>query len=130
MAYGDEARVVGIRKVVAYTSIVLGGAVAAVNPTLIYTLSTGCSAIIRKLMVTNRQAAPILLAIGTVAAPPALLTVQAYPLFYVINGMDTEWSEDMLPAFIFRSSIYALPSAAGAFPADVSVMLEVEEEGA
>jgi hypothetical protein len=124
MAYGDEARVAGIRKAVPYVSIVGVGA-----PTLIYTLSTGCSAIIRKLMVTNRQAAPILLGIGTWVAGAAL-ALQAYPLFYVINGMDTEWSEDMLPAYVFRTSIYALPSAAGAFPADISCMLEVEEEGA
>jgi len=50
-----------------------------------------------------------------------------FPPLFIPNNQDVELEEELIPAFEFTSDIIGRSSAAGADPADVQVILEVEE---
>jgi hypothetical protein len=80
---------------------------SAANTTgTLYTLPTdGQSAIIRKLMVSSSDSGNANLKIGT--GTPHASFAASLPSLLVVNGMDTEWAETVLPAVEFLSSLSA-----------------------
>ena len=123
MATGEQVRRLGIRQAPVYTSVV------ALTIRQIYTMSPQRTGVIRKLMVTNRQAGTVNLFIGTgVDGAAAPLAVQTLPMIQCLGaGLTTTFGEDELPGYIFSGNIACTVSAAGAAPADVQVAVEVEE---
>jgi len=110
---------VGNRRSQTFVSIT----VAATSTTL-YQLTVSRTAIIRKAIITNRAGASTQVIFGETVA--AVWTPRFPPLF-IPNNQDVELEEEMIPAFEFTSDIIGRASAAGADPADVQVILEVEE---
>lgn len=122
----------------------VGAVLTTAGPDLLHTLSqyttangnvTVRSAIIRKVLAYNNTGANVTLIFGTRdrAAIPAWVPLM--PAIVAVNGLDTEWGEDVLPSFEFRTNraalalgregnIWVTASAAG-----VTLMLEVEEIG-
>ena len=97
---------------------------AANTATLVYTLPyDGQTAIIRKVMVNNRQSAPVTVTFGTDLSSTFAAQL---PGLYAINGQDNEWTQDQLPAYEWSSAINVEVTAAAASPNDVQVMIEVE----
>ena len=111
----------GIRKVGTRTSIVV-----AATPTLVYPVTPGRTAKLKKVITYNGQAADITLEIGDGAG---VNYVRRLPRLHLVAGFDAEYGEEDLPEFEFgpANDIYAQASAAGAAPLDVEVLVEVEE---
>lgn len=99
--------------------------VAAATPATIYTISPGREAKIRKIMVCNRNGASGYLQIGTGLT---VSFVQSIPDIFIGAGLDVEFTEDMIPALEFTANITAQTTVGAASPADVRVMIEVEEK--
>lgn len=114
--------------------------VAATTSTALHTISTGLTAVIRKIIVRNHQGANIDLQIGydTLAA---VFTV-VLPDLLCLAGMENIWTEDDIPIMGnypqgFKADttpvtgntgiIVGQASAAAAAPADIEVIIEVEE---
>ena len=111
-----------IRKTGAVVDIV---GVAA--PALVFTLSTGRTAILKKVMAYHARVADITLQLGTGATlatfVPRLVTMR------LVTGFPFTLDELECPEWEFETDIYALPSAAAAIPNDVLVQVVVEERG-
>ena len=110
---------IGIRRVSALVSHV-----AAATPATQYILSPGRVAVVRKVMVRNRSGNTTHLQLGTGLGG---LFAARLPGFVAVNGFDGEWTEAQIPEVEFGADITAQVSAAGAAPADVEVLIEVEE---
>ncbi len=111
---------VGNRKTGPVANIVAGGAAAA---QIIWTMSAGRTAKVRKLHIYNGQPAPVQVTIG--AAVPL---VQAMPPITVVNGFELILTEADLPDVEFvGATITAMSSAAAAAPNQVQVQATVEE---
>lgn len=110
------------RKVGPQTAIV---GVAA--PTLVYILSAGRTAKLRKVQAFNGQAADITLQLGTGATLATF--VPRTTRMRVIAGFHMNVPEDECPEFEYETDIYALPSAAGAAALAVDVQVAVDEVG-
>lgn len=114
------------------------------GPDLVHTLSqyttaqgniTLRSAIIRKVLAYSAGGANATLIFGTRdrAAAPAFVALM--PALVVINGLDNEWEEDLLPAVEFRTNRALL--AAGregniwvqASALNITLVIELEEIG-
>lgn len=111
----------GIAKVGDRTSII-----AAATPTLLYPVTPGRTAKIKKIIAYNGQAADVVLEIGDGAAAAF---VRRFPRIRLITGFHTTIPVDELPEHEFApaNDIYGQASAAGAAPLDVEVKVEVEE---
>ncbi len=98
---------------------------AAATPTNVYLLSAGRSAALRKIMISNRNAANADILIGTgLGASFAQVIPQ---VFSVSSGQDLEITEDQIPDIEFFATMTAQSSAAAASPNDVQIAFEVEE---
>lgn len=116
----------------------VGLVISTAGPDLVHTLGTARSgvlrtAIIRKIMAYNNTGGDVVLQFGTVNAIPAF--VQYLPSLLAVNGLDSEWGEDEIPAVefslvnqvgaAFRAGNIWLQSAA----VGVLVIIEVDEFG-
>lgn len=114
--------------------------VAAATSTVLWILSAGKKAVVKKLIVHNHQGAAVTLQIGHLTLGGAF-TPDVVD-FYCLAGIDNVWTEFELPIFGNTregfcadttpvtgtlGNIIAQASAAGADPADVEVCIEVEE---
>ena len=102
--------------------------VAAFTPTLIYTLSAGRTAKIKKVQFMNYTAANDFVTFGQGAG---LAFVAHMPALVAIALLDAQFSEWELPEYNFEANIYAMvPAGSGAAPGTpIDVMIEVEESG-
>lgn len=108
----------------AYASII-----AANTTTILYQISPGCTARIKKIVVTNRTGGGGFLRIGIGAF------TQVFPDLLIPNALTTVYNEQDLPEYWFRefgsatTDIVAQASVGAASPTDVQVFVEVEEKG-
>ncbi len=99
--------------------------VAAATPTSVYLLTTGRTCELRKILISNRNAANADIQIGTGLGGAF---VQRIPqIFTVGSGQDLEITEEQIPNYEFTADITAQSSAAAAAPNDVQIQVEVEE---
>lgn len=114
------------------TPIAFVDLVAAATSGTLWATSTGRTACIKKLMVTNKSGSDIFLNVGIGIAGVSF--TQIFPSLKIINGFDAEFSEQDLPEYWFGmtalGNILVQASAAGAIPNDVQVFAEIEEKGA
>jgi hypothetical protein len=103
-------------------NIVVGGAVGAAVPTLLYSLGTGRTALLKKITAYNGQVADTVLQIGVGAT--AVAFAPEIPARRCIAGFDNNWDEDELPNHKFVADIYGLPLVQ-----PIQVQLELEIEG-
>ena len=99
--------------------------VAATTPITLYQVTTGKTAILKRLLGFNGQGANVLLEIGTGLAP----FVRRLPRIQLIAGTHENLGELDIPQVEFSADITMQVSAAGAAPADVQIVCEVEEIG-
>jgi hypothetical protein len=97
----------------------------ATTPITLYILSTGKTAIIKKLLWFSGQGGNVLLEIGTGLAP----FVRRLPRFTCVPAIHDGMSEWELPLVEFSANITMQTDAAGADPAHIQVVCEVEEIG-
>lgn len=116
---GDERT--RVRKTGARVSIV-----APATPTNVFTLSTGRTAKLVKLVGYNGQAADVFLEIGTGLGG---LWVRQLPRIRMIAQMPMFISEIECGEFEFEGNITAQVNAAGAPPLDIELQATVEEIG-
>lgn len=109
----------GIRKVSAIAS-----AVANNTPVTLYQLTAGRTCVVRKLHIYNDNAAQSVVQLGTGGAGAF---TQRIPGFLAMPDMETIYREDDLLEYEFTADITVQASVAAADPADVEVMVEVEE---
>jgi len=99
--------------------------IAATTPTNIYLVSPGRSFVVRKIFITNRTAVVSAVQFGTGLG---VSFAQALPSIYTVNGgQDLEIPEEQIPNVEFFANLTAQASQAGASPADVQIVVEVEE---
>jgi len=113
-------KVTSIRKTSQLVNIV-----AAAANTLIYTLSQGRTARIKKIMLMNNTGVNDTVTFGELIA--AAWTPRM-PEIYVLTPFDEQLGEWEIPQYEFCSDIYARSANAGAV-APMSVLIEVEEVG-
>lgn len=107
----------GIRKSLPFASIVV-----AATDTLLYTLTTGRTFIVRKLHIVNHAVgAQVFVHLTNVGG------AQLMPGWYVPNNTDLELTEEDITALEFTASLYARSSAAAAAPNEVQIAVEIEE---
>jgi len=99
---------------------------AAATATLVHQVTSGRTAILKKLMWYNGQSADVILEIGTFAGNTFS---RRLPRIRAIAGHHDGLDELMCPNFEFEVDIYAMASAAGAAPGDIEVQCEVAEVG-
>lgn len=108
---------------------------ATAGPDLLHTLSTGKSAFVRKIMISNFSGGNLQVRLGTLTG--AGVFVALMPTILAINGMDTEIPEESIPEIEFitdstagaagrTGNIYLQSSAVAAL---CLTRLEVEEIG-
>ena len=103
--------------------------VAAATTVTIHPITPGRTAIIRKIIIANRNPASTFVSIGS-----GDFTAR-FPDLFVGAGLDLELTEEELPRYEFRSLVDALlditarASVAAAAPDEVQVLIEVEEFG-
>jgi len=113
---------IGIRIAPAMASLVVALTTVTLHP-----ITPGRTAIIRKVIIANRNAASTRVRIGSGDFN------QRIPEFFVGAGLDLELNEEELPRYEFRSlvdaalDITAQATVAAAATADVQVLIEVEE---
>lgn len=110
----------GVRATSALVSIA-----AAAAEALIYTLRTGRTARIKKIMLMNNTGAPDTVIFGELVA--AAWTPRL-PAIYVINPFDEQLGEWEIPAFEFTSDIYARSATAGVGTTE-DIIIELELSG-
>jgi len=98
---------------------------AAATDTLIYTLSQGRTARIKKIMLMNNTGVNDTVIFGEVIA--AAWTPRM-PAIYVLTPFDEQLGEWEIPQYEFCSDIYARSAGAGV-GTTLDVMIEVEEVG-
>lgn len=112
----------GIRVASAMASLVAAATTVTLHP-----ITPGRTAIIRKIIIANRNAASTRVRIGSGDF------TQRIPEFFVGAGLDLELTEEEIPRYEFRSlvdaalDITAQATVAAAATADVQVLIEVEE---
>jgi len=99
---------------------------AAATATLVHQVTSGRTAILKKLMWYNGQSADVILEIGTYDG--ATFT-RRLPRIRAITRQHDGLSELECPEFEFESDIYAQASAAADAPNDVEVIAVVTEIG-
>ena len=103
----------------------IGSIVAAATPITVFIHSAGRTLNVRKIHITNRNAAATVVQIGQGLAGAF---VQAIPSYYAVGGgMDLEITEDQIPDVEFTGDVTAQASVAAAAPNDVQIQVEVEE---
>lgn len=113
-------KVTSIRKTSQLVGIAAAGAEA-----LIYTLSQGRTAKIKKVMLMNNTAANDTVIFGEVIA--AAWTPRM-PGIYVLTPFDEQLHEWQIPEYEFQSNIYARSATAGVGTTE-DILIEVEEIG-
>jgi len=119
--------------------LVTTGAVA--NGTLLHSLRPGRTCKITKICAYNNTGANLPLLLGTRDRSVAPLFVQLLPDLVALNGLDSEWGEEDLPAVEFAADVAALAAGrlgdiyvvAGTVAAPVAaviISIEVQEKGA
>lgn len=108
----------GIRKNGAMISLI-----AATTPLAAFLLTATRTAVIRKVAIANHNGGATQVQIGTGTAP----FVQAIPDIAVPAGQDVTLTEDEIQEIEFSADITVQASVAGAAPANVLVLLDVEE---
>lgn len=107
----------------------MGSLVAAATSVTLHAITPGRTAIIRKVIIANRNPANTVVSLGEADF------TQRIPDFFVGAGLDLELTEEELPRYEYRSlagaavDIVARASVAAAAPDDVQVLIEVEEFG-
>lgn len=86
----------------------------------LWILTAGRTAILRKLTVRNRQAAPVDLLIGEGG-------VQRMVLLQALNGVDATWTERDLQDWEFTGTITIQSTAAAVAPNEIQCQATVEE---
>ena len=110
----------GLRKVQAQASCVANNTAVTLHD-----LSTGRTAVIRKLHVYNANTgASTRVQLGTGAAGAF---TQVFPDIFLPAGVDLELTEDQLLEWEFTADITVEATVAAAAPSNVIVMAEVEE---
>lgn len=99
---------------------------AALTPATVYTLSTGRTAKLVRIVGYNGQPADVILEIGTGLGGA---WARVLPRIRMIAGMPLLIDENECGGFEFEANITAQVSAAGAPAADVEVQLTVDEIG-
>lgn len=115
-------KVTSIRKTSQLVSIIAAGA----PPTLIYTLSQGRTARIKKIMLMNNTGGVDTVIFGEGAAAA---WAPRMPAVYMLAGFDEQLDEWQIPQYEFQTDIYAISANAGAAPATMDILLELEEIG-
>jgi hypothetical protein len=113
-------KVTSIRK----TSQLVLIAAAAAN-TLIYSLSQGRTARIKKIMLMNNTGVNDQVVFGELVAG---VWTPRLPAVYVLTPFDEQLHEWQIPQFEFQSNIYARSATAGVGTTE-DVLIEVEEIG-
>ena len=122
---------VGVRRTSAMASITV-----AATTTLIHQITPGRTAIIRKIMWANRNAATGRLRFGSTdaaAGGAGGVYAQRIPEIFIGAGLSGELTEEDLPNYEFRTlvdvntDIVAQSSVAAVAPNDIQVTIEVEE---
>jgi len=106
------------------TSPLVSIAAAAAN-TLIYTLSQGRTAKIKKIMLMNNTGVNDTVIFGELVLG---VWTPRMPAVYVLTPFDEQLHEWQIPAFGFQSDIYARSATAGVGTTE-DVQIEVEEIG-
>lgn len=112
----------GIRIAPAMASLIAAATTVTLHP-----ITPGRTAVIRKVVIANRNAASTRVRIGSGDF------TQRIPEFFVGAGLDLELNEEELPRYEFRSladallDITAQATVAAASPNDIQVLIEVEE---
>lgn len=100
---------------------------AAATNTLVYTLSQGRTAKIKKIMLMNNTANVDHVIFGEVVG---VTWTPRLPAVYVLAGFDEQLHEWQIPQFKFTSDIYARGDSAGLAPGTPEdIIIEVEEIG-
>lgn len=97
--------------------------IVAAAATLIYTLSEGATAKIKKIMLMNNTGVNDLVIFGTNVGG---VWVAMMPEIYVITPFDEQLGEGEIPQIIFETDIYAQSANAGAVT-PLDVLIEVDE---
>jgi len=111
-----------VRKTSQLVSIAAAG---AGNEALIYTLSQGRTAKIKKIMLMNNTGANDTVIFGEVIA--AVWTPRM-PEIYILTPFDEQLSEWEIPQYEFQSNIYARSANAGV-GTTMDVLIEVDDIG-
>jgi len=98
---------------------------AAAAEALIYTLSQGRTARIKKIMLMNNTGANDQVIFGELVAGA---WTPRMPAIYVLTPFDEQLDEWQIPQFEFQSNIYARSATAGVGTTE-DVLLELEEVG-
>lgn len=114
-------KVTSIRKTSQLVSIDAAGA----PPTLIYALSQGRTAKIKKIMLMNNTTVNDTIIFGEGAAGA---WTPGMPAIYILTPFDEQLGEWEIPQHEFATDIYAISAGAGA-GTTLDVMIEVEEVG-
>lgn len=109
-----------VRKVSRLVSIV-----AAATNTLIYTITTGRTARIKKIMLMNNTGVNDQVIFGEVIAGA---WTPRMPAVYVLTPFDEQLDEWQIPQFEFETNIWARSAGAGAITT-MDVLIEVDEVG-
>jgi len=113
---------VGIRKTSALVNVIAAG-----TPTLVYTLTQGRTAKIKKIMLFNNTANNDEVTFGQGAG---VAFAASMPAVLVLAGFDEQLSEWEVPQFEFVTNIYVSCNSAGlAALTPESVQIEVEDIG-
>ena len=107
------------------TSQLVSIAAAGAPPTLIYTLSQGRTAKIKKIMLMNNTGVDDTHIFGEGAAGA---WTPGMPAIYIITPFDEQLGEWEIPQHEFQTDIYAISAGAGV-GTTLDVMIEVEECG-
>ena len=102
--------------------------IAAATPTLIYTLSQGRTAKIKKVMLMNYTAANDFVTFGEGAG---IAFVPGMPAIVAVANLDEQLGEWDIPQYEFETNIYAQVPAGSAVGAltPLDVLVETEEIG-
>jgi hypothetical protein len=122
-----------VRGIIVPNSSGLVTVTAVATGDLVHTLSTGSSAIIRRIFWSNNTGAVVTLIFGTQTNAAIPVFAARYPTISCANGVHDFLTQDQIPEVIFRvdrtatpggfsGNIYVLSSAAG-----VIVRIAVEE---
>jgi len=98
---------------------------AAAAEALIYTLSQGRTARIKKIMLMNNTGANDQVIFGELVAGA---WTPRMPAIYVLTPFDEQLDEWQIPQFEFQSNIYARSATAGVGTTE-DVLIEIEEIG-
>lgn len=107
----------GIIKAGPMVSITVAGAGGAQN---LWIMSASRTAILRKLLIRNRQGAPVDIQIGDAGG-------QRIVLLQALNGVEFPVPEDLLADWEFTATITIQATAAGVAPNEIQAQCSVEE---